>query len=241
MLKLKLQYFGHLMQRADSFEKTLMVGKVEAEEGDDRGWDGWMASLTGCTWIWGTSRSWWWKGKPGVLQSRGLQRVGHNWAAELNWTQGGLAPWELIPNEPVQGRAQPHLLSANGWKSEVKLLSRVRLWDPVDCNLPGSSVHGIFQARILEWVAISFFRWSSQPRDQTRVSCIGGRRFNLWATREDANGYPKQIGLSWKGKAQIEEKKMFPVCTPERLTFQNQAHRLLTQKDPKQTNWLNWL
>ena len=58
------------------------------------------------------------------------------------------------------------------------------LCDPVDCNLLGFSVHGILQARILEWVAISFSRWSSQPRDQTQVSHIGGRRFNLWATRE---------------------------------------------------------
>ena len=49
---------------------------------------------------------------------------------------------------------------------------------------PGSSVHGILQARILQWVAISFSRGSSQPRDQTQVSCIAGRRFNLWATRE---------------------------------------------------------
>ena len=58
------------------------------------------------------------------------------------------------------------------------------LCDPVDSSLPGSFVHGILQARILEWVAISFSRGSSPPRDQTQVSCIGGRRFNLWATRE---------------------------------------------------------
>ena len=58
------------------------------------------------------------------------------------------------------------------------------LYDPVDCSLPGFSVHGILQARILEWVAISFSRGSSQPRDGTQVSHIGGRRFNLWATRE---------------------------------------------------------
>ena len=51
------------------------------------------------------------------------------------------------------------------------------LCDPVDCRLPGSSIHGIFQARILEWVAISFSRGSSQPRDRTEVSCIVGRRF----------------------------------------------------------------
>ena len=64
-------------------------------------------------------------------------------------------------------------------KVKVKSLSRVRLCDPVDCSLPDSSAHGILQARILEWVAISFSRGSSQPRDQTRVSHIGGRRFNL--------------------------------------------------------------
>ena len=58
------------------------------------------------------------------------------------------------------------------------------LCDPVDCSPPGSSIHGILQARILEWVAISFSRGSSWPRDRTQVSLIAGRRFNLWATRE---------------------------------------------------------
>ena len=55
-------------------------------EGDDRGWDGWMASLTRLTWIWANFRSCWRRGRPGVLQSMGLQRVGHDWAIELNWT-----------------------------------------------------------------------------------------------------------------------------------------------------------
>ena len=58
------------------------------------------------------------------------------------------------------------------------------LCDPMDCSLPGSSVHGIFQAKILEWVSISFSREFSWPRDWTRVSCIVGRRFTVWATRE---------------------------------------------------------
>ena len=57
------------------------------------------------------------------------------------------------------------------------------LCDPMDCSLPGSSLHGILQARVLEWVSISFSRESSQPKDQTWVSCIPGRCFNLWATR----------------------------------------------------------
>ena len=54
-------------------------------EGDDRGWDGWMASLTRWTWVWVNSGSWWWTGRPGVLQSMGSQRVRHNWATEMNW------------------------------------------------------------------------------------------------------------------------------------------------------------
>ena len=58
------------------------------------------------------------------------------------------------------------------------------LCNPMNCSLPGSSVHGIFQARILEWVAISFSRGSSQPRDRTLVFCVVGRRFTIWDTRE---------------------------------------------------------
>ena len=77
MLKLKRQYFGHLM-----------LGKIEGRRRrGDRGWDGRMASPTQWTWIWASSRSWWWTGRPGVLQSMGLQRVGHDWATELNWTE----------------------------------------------------------------------------------------------------------------------------------------------------------
>ena len=61
------------------------AGLKKGGEGDDRGWDGWMASLTQLTWAWVSSRSWWWTGKPDVLQSMGPQRFGHDWAIELNW------------------------------------------------------------------------------------------------------------------------------------------------------------
>ena len=86
MLKLKLQYFGHLMRRVDSLEKT-DAGRDwgTGGEGDDRGWDGWMASPTRWTWVWVNSGSWWWTGRPGALQFIGSQRVGHDWATELNW------------------------------------------------------------------------------------------------------------------------------------------------------------
>ena len=68
--------------------------------------------------------------------------------------------------------------------------SCLTLCNPMDGSLPGSTVHGIFQARILEWAAISFSRESSQPRDWTQVSCIADRRFTVWATRE-APSYTK--------------------------------------------------
>ena len=58
-------------------------------KGDIRGWDGWMASLTQWTWVWVDSGSWWWTGRPGVLRFLGSQRVGHDWATELNWTELG--------------------------------------------------------------------------------------------------------------------------------------------------------
>ena len=88
VLKLKLQYFGNLMRKVDSLEIRLWCweGLGAGGEGDDRGWDGWMASPTPWTWVWVNSGSWWWTGRPGVLQFMGSQRVGHDWATELNWT-----------------------------------------------------------------------------------------------------------------------------------------------------------
>ena len=68
----------------------------EGGEGDDRGWDGWMASPTRWTWVWVNSGSWWWTGKPGVLQSTGSQRVGRDWATELNWIDLNPMLWSLF-------------------------------------------------------------------------------------------------------------------------------------------------
>ena len=74
--------------------KNWLIGKdwcwerLKAEgKGDKRGWDGWMASPTQWMWVWVNFRSWWWTGRPGMLQSMGSQRVGHDWATELNWTE----------------------------------------------------------------------------------------------------------------------------------------------------------
>ena len=70
---------------------------------------------------------------------------------------------------------------------EKAVQSRPTLCDPTDCSLPGSSVHGILQAGILEWVAMPSSRGFSQPREQIQVSCIAGRFFTIWATREAQN------------------------------------------------------
>ena len=117
-----------------------------------------MAPPTQLTWVWASSGSWWWTGKPGVLQSMELQRVGHNWATELNW---------LFPIFP----------------SKWKLLSCVWFCDRMDYIVQE------FQARILEWAAVPFFRVSSQSRNWTRVSCIAGGWFTSWATREALTSY----------------------------------------------------
>ena len=78
------QHFGHLMWRTNSFEKTLILGKIESRRRrGDRGWDGWMASLTRWTRLWASYRNWCWTGKPGMLQSMGLQKVRHDWVTEL--------------------------------------------------------------------------------------------------------------------------------------------------------------
>ena len=106
MLKLKLSYFGHLMQIIDSLErpqcwKRLKVGG----EGGGGGLDGWMASPIQWTWVWASSRSWWWKGKPGVLQSVGLQGVRHDWATELIHIQQS---HESISCSVMSNSLQPH-------------------------------------------------------------------------------------------------------------------------------------
>ena len=116
-LKLKLQYFGHLMRRADSLGKTLSWEGIGAGvEVDNREWDGWMASLSQWTWVWVNSRSWWRTGRPGVLQFMGSQRVGHDWVTELNWTEG------------MNKKLLPFLL-----------VSEEARWEPWACTLHGSN------------------------------------------------------------------------------------------------------
>ena len=114
MLKLKLQYSGYLMPRTDWLEKIRCWKRLKAGgEGDDRGWDGWMASPTQRTWVWVSSGSWWWTGRPGVLQSMGLQRVGHDWVTEQ---------WKRSVNEVAATIRVAWLKLLWGWKGQISIL-----------------------------------------------------------------------------------------------------------------------
>ena len=165
-----------------------------------------MASLTWWPWVWASSGRWWWAGKPGVLQPVGSQRVRHDWT-EMNWSHFlAYLPW-LEPTVQMLNRSGENrhpclvpdlrgkafrfsplsIMLAVGfpWKWKVKMLiMSSSLWPHGLYRPPGSSVHGILQARILEWVAISFSRESFWPGNQTWVSCIAGGFFTIWTTRE---------------------------------------------------------
>ena len=91
MPKLKLQYLATSCEELTLWKRPwCWEGLGAGGEEDYRGWDGWMASPTRWTWVWVNSGSWWWTGRPGMLRFLGSQRVGHDWATELNWTETGL-------------------------------------------------------------------------------------------------------------------------------------------------------
>ena len=104
--KLKLQYFVHLTWRTIYWKRPWCWERLKAGEGDDRGWDGWMASLTQWIWVWATSGSCWWTHKPGVMQSMGSQRVGHDLATELtDWPAERV--WSHHPSGSRSQRIEP--------------------------------------------------------------------------------------------------------------------------------------
>ena len=152
MVKLKRQHFGHLIQRADSRENILMLGKIEG-----RGEDVWMVSQPQWLWVWANSPRYWSTGKPGVLQSVRSQKC-----------------QTRLSNSTTTTAFMLTLLF-----SAKSLQSRPTLCDPMDYSPPDSSVCGILQARILQRVAIPFSKESSWPRDWTQVSCIAGRFFTI--------------------------------------------------------------
>ena len=137
----------------------------------------------------------WWKGKYALFQ--------------MLATEGGACRVvDICPkaDSPLTGRKEREVIQSFNCCSIVQLFN-LTLCNSLDCSLPGSSVHGILQARILKWIAISFFRESPRPRDRTQVSRSAGRRFTLWATREapDKQRVRTFIGkVGWRGGVQAE-------------------------------------
>ena len=110
MFKLKLNTLATWCEELTHWKRPwCWEGLTAGGEGDNRGWDGWMASPTQWRWVWVNSRSWWWTGRPGVLQSMGSQRVRHDWATELNWI--------------VHCKYVPYLLYAFTYQWTYRLLS----------------------------------------------------------------------------------------------------------------------
>ena len=118
-------------------------------EGDDRGWDGWMASLTRWTWVWVNSGSWWWTGRPGVLRFTGSQGVGHDWATDLIWSDFNLfrfirfffqnfSPLSLRWTRKAAARLRFELTPGNlVLSSQVQAERRARAADPASLETKG--------------------------------------------------------------------------------------------------------
>ena len=124
MLKLKLQYFGHLMRRTDSLERAWCWERLKVGgEGDDRGWDGWMASPTGWTWGWASSGCRWWTRKPSVLQYPMLQRVRHDWATDLNlcWQSNIPAFQGSVPATPCVQSNEKGVMQSFGFLKSTEI------------------------------------------------------------------------------------------------------------------------
>ena len=94
--KLKLKYFGTWWKELTHLKRPWCWERLKVGEGGDRGWDGWVASPTQWTWVWLNSGSWWWTGRPGVLQSMGSQRVGHDWVSEPEQVKKGFKATSMI-------------------------------------------------------------------------------------------------------------------------------------------------
>ena len=138
--------------------------KLKAGEGDDRGWDGWMTSPTWWRWVWASAGNWWWTGKPGVLQTVELQRVGHNWATELNWHH--------VPRSHLLYSGCSHLCSHSNrlyfvasqpWEGRPGACGRqerlpewtapVCLWEQqlVTCSIAGAALPNSQSVSLLHW------------------------------------------------------------------------------------------
>ena len=143
-LKLKLQYLGTWCEEPTHLKTPWCWERLRAGgERDGRGWDSWVASLTRWTQVWVNSRSWWWTGKPGVLQSMGWQRVGHDWATKLNWTASQVSSEELGVGMDVRKCKRQHQLHLQPIKEKEglrKRKSKSSIWPQIDENTPESTL-----------------------------------------------------------------------------------------------------
>ena len=114
------------MQRIDSWKRPWCWERLKVgEEGDDRGWDGWMASPTRCTWVWASSGRWWWRENPGMLQSMELQRVGHDWTTELTKVMDFILLFYTFKRVMYHWRQSPKLLKRKSWRFELLILKKI--------------------------------------------------------------------------------------------------------------------
>ena len=147
-----------------------------AGEGDDRGWDGWMASLFQWTWVWINCGSWWWTGRPGVLQFMGSQRVRHDWATELNWTKIKYNWQRMIKTKYFQHWSKETLFERKKWWRiviyfRVEGLSSARggNWKLCRAQL-GNSLFPY----VIDWVYLIQFRWWKSVFSYWLCPLLGG-------------------------------------------------------------------
>ena len=126
----------------------------------------------------------WWLGHLYMLAAKGKVRKEANMVSRRIGEEKSFLKGDGHQENNSGRDLKCHLVNILFQGSVLVYQLRPTLCDPMDCSQPGPSIHGIFQAGILEWVAISFLRGSSQPRDQTQVSCIASRFFTDWARRE---------------------------------------------------------